>query len=106
MAKYVLVAFDDDNVADQFVKEFDPNGYVPGDLGLPGRVVAEFKKPTQFCRCTPEQKRGTVGVTGSKFGWFVCGRCKKPKEGGGQCINNLYEADKKPWEKIFRLQVR
>lgn len=104
MAKYVLLAFDDDKEADLFVES---NGKLNETVeAYPYQVHAVFKKPTKFCECTKEQRRGKVGVTGAKFGWFVCGNCHKPAKGGGQTIPNLLEMDQPPWRRQIHLQVR
>jgi hypothetical protein len=111
MAKYVLLSFDKDEDADTFVE--DCQAYPESKILTPcqendvhGVVEAVFKKPTKFCECTPTQRRGKVGVTGAKFGWYVCGNCHKPAKGGGQTIPNLLEMDLPPWKRQIHLQVR
>ena len=106
MAKYVLLEFDDDNEADEFVRVVPGLYHIDAHSLQSFKIVGEFKKPTSFCQCTPEQKRGVFGARGSKFGWFVCGRCKKPVEGGNQVIYNLLENDGRPtWKREINLQV-
>lgn len=110
MAKYVLLSFDNDEDADILLR--DAQEYPDGRLltpvqenDLPFKIVAVFKKPTQFCQCTPEERRGTVGTRGRKYGWYVCGRCKKPAANGSQVIYNLLEGDIPAWERVVQLEV-
>ena len=104
MAKYVLFSFESDAEADKFVAS------VPGEANARGDevplLVAEFKKPTQYCKCTDKERAGKLGVRGSKYGWFVCGNCKKPAKNGNQVIYNLLENDgRPPWHREIMLQV-
>ena len=53
MAKYVLLSFENDSDADSFMHALAPdNEHFAGDILAvhKAEVVAEFKKPTQFCR--------------------------------------------------------
>lgn len=106
MAKYVLLSFDSDQDADEFVNIVQEGEYPSSPNTRVGEVHAIFKKPTQFCQCTREQRRGKVLQTGAKFGWLVCGNCYKPTKGGGQVIPNLLEMDLPPWRRQIHLQVR
>jgi hypothetical protein len=78
MAKYVLLAFDDDKKADEFLqKNFLGSEYVDYESAeVWATLRAVFKKPTQFCQCTAIKHRGWT--RGKKFGWWVCSQCKKP----------------------------
>jgi 23S rRNA C2498 (ribose-2'-O)-methylase RlmM len=112
VAKYVLIEFDNDQDADKLIGAIDIwssrlSEMLHEELEEP-KVIAEFKKPTQFCEHTHNDRlRQRKGMeTGQRFGWLVCGICKKPTRGGGQIIFNLLEAEKKPWNKIFKLHVR
>lgn len=114
MAQYVLLSFDDDDEAEKFIATARSKDYYvkAGEggtfIGLEnlGDVVGVFRKPTQFCECTPEEKRGTTGFRGPKYGWYVCGRCRKPPANGNQVIFNLLENDGRPtWKRVLCLQV-
>lgn len=117
MAQYVLLEFDNDVDAKGFVEAlnrsdalFQSNNYDNRDeigaYAQQSRHVATFQKPTQFCQCTQEQKAGKVGTTGQRFGWFVCGNCKRPTKGGNQRIYNLLENDGRPsWKRELFLNV-
>jgi hypothetical protein len=75
MAKYVLVQFDSDVEADDFVQAVrDKVTWEKGE----GQVRAVYKKPTVFCECTAVKRRGFT--RGKKFGWYVCTQCHKPTE--------------------------
>jgi hypothetical protein len=103
VAKWVLVAFEDDADADNFISfanNVDAKEYIQF-----GTVDAVFKKPTKFCECDPNKKSGKVGVRGSRYGWFLCGNCRRPVRGGGQVVYNLLEDEAPPWRKVFHLQV-
>lgn len=72
MAVYVLLAFDDDQVAKDFVLET----YIMGEI----TVRAVYKKPVQFCKCN----RTSGWTRGKRFGWWVCADCGKPGEAWGK----------------------
>lgn len=89
MAKYILLAFDDDSEADKFVDYHDQGvilsipayelntTYDPNSVYLKPTVRAVFKKPTQFCECTGEKSF----TRGRKYGWYVHAKCGKPTTG-------------------------
>jgi hypothetical protein len=80
MARYVVLEFDDNNAAEQFVafhQMHERDEAVQALLGLAlSKVVALIAKPTMFCTCTSVKKRGWV--RGKKWGWYVCNQCGKP----------------------------
>jgi hypothetical protein len=84
LAKYLVLSFEDDEDADAVVAEI--LSHAPNQLGIsvePGQfyactVLAVYKKPTKFCKCTSIKKRGWT--RGKKYGWWVCDQCKKPSE--------------------------
>jgi hypothetical protein len=92
MAMYVLVAFDDDQHAKNWIKVQETyaarrkaltDEEAPADTGN-YEVVAMYKKPTMFCNVMdgnhPSTRR-VIGFTkGTKWGWWVCARCSKPRE--------------------------
>jgi hypothetical protein len=110
MARYVLLQIDSDKEADTLVSDMeeypDSNLLTPvQENRITAKVVAEFQKPTAYCQCTQEQKKGKLGARGAKFGWYICGVCKKPFEHGNQVIYNLREVGRKPWEREMLLQI-
>lgn len=84
MAKYVLIAFDNDNEADQFVAAFGVRGSVFYQ-DLEGHfqnvepdkdfVRGLWKKPTLMCECPSGPKRNYV--RSKQRGWYICTDCKK-----------------------------
>lgn len=82
MAKYVLLQFDEDRQADDFVEQIQKNGsaimddHGGGVWSVSATVRAVFKKPTKFCDCKGVKNRGFT--RGKKFGWWVCAQCGKP----------------------------
>lgn len=49
------------------------------ELESPGQVVGIYKVPTIFCE-TVHGKRVQGYTQGQKWGWWVCGVCKRPKK--------------------------
>lgn len=110
MAKYVLVSFDDDTDADNFVaalqRHADPeaegrNSHVfyttkhptlENHFSMRGvleaSVRAVWKKPTQFCECA---NPGEKSARGQKWGWWVHKDCGKAKKGNFQSPRNLLD---------------
>lgn len=86
MAKYVLLNFEDDDAADQFVK--DCTDYPDAPILTPVQenevkafVRGVWKKPTKFCDCRGGGMKNRGFTRGKKFGWWVCTKCKKPTVG-------------------------
>lgn len=84
MARYVLVAFDDNEKADQFVAACQNTGVVAAvtltDTSLTHfapEVRAVYMKPTLFCDCTVD-KKGRGFTRGKKYGLWVHSACGKP----------------------------
>lgn len=105
MARYVLLTFEDNKEADNFVEAVKEGmvfvgygdthaGYRYDDLkGV--SVMGTFFKPTQFCECPkPKVRPGQIppeekSVLGEKWGLRICIKCKKPKRGIMQHPKNL-----------------
>jgi hypothetical protein len=82
MAKYVLLAFDDDKDADQAVQMIQASRCVRWGhgLSLACKVRGMWKKPTKFCEgggCSTSKKRPAF-TRGTKYGWWVCANCGRP----------------------------
>lgn len=92
MAKYVLLAFDNDDEADKFVEATQQRQGVLNDNDCPcypedgahikADVRGVYRKPTKFCSCTSYKHRGFR--RGTKYGWWVCAQCGKPTIGWGR----------------------
>lgn len=83
MAVFVLLTFDDEGEAHDFVglvlntrtRELDVALY---SMFRAMSVWGVFKKPTQFCECVGGRKTASGFTRGLKYGWWVCAKCKKP----------------------------
>jgi hypothetical protein len=83
MSVYVILKFDEDVDAMEFVKAqldervvvvYNDDRYDPADVHA--EVAAVIKRPVRFCHC---EKR--VGWTrGKLYGWWVCASCGYPTE--------------------------
>lgn len=82
MAKYVLVEFDDDATADEFIKRIHRASKVKAF-----RLKGIFKKPTAFCACGPLNSTALL-ARGPKTGWFIHVDCGLPR-GRSQAPRNL-----------------
>lgn len=67
MALIVVCNFDDDNEALDFAEAHE------------AKVIAIHKRPTQFCQGCSGRKTDIGFTRGTKFGWWVCAKCRKPK---------------------------
>lgn len=73
MARYVVVSFDSNELADRFVEQGVQHGV----------IEALIAKPTLFCPNTnaggcATGRRVKAFTRGKKWGWWVCLVCKKP----------------------------
>jgi hypothetical protein len=80
MARYVLLAFDDEAEAEKFLNSTklyvaDEKTNVSEVFGV---VRGVWKKPTKFCECSGKGKSGFT--RGRKYGWWVCNNCRRPTE--------------------------
>jgi hypothetical protein len=99
MARHVVVSFDDNEEADEFIKALGVEGSVffHGALGnfknadpKKVRVIGLFAKPTKFCQCryTEEPKM----VRSKNYGWYLHKDCNMPIAGHYQsALKNLLE---------------
>jgi hypothetical protein len=56
------------------------------------KLVGVFQVPTKFCDPTDGHRgrKTQAGWTrGKKYGWWVCGSCKKPTEAWGKSLNAI-----------------
>lgn len=83
MAKYILLAFDDNDKAEAFVTACQDTGI----LGVVSNedasmrhfaptVRAVYQMPTKFCDCT--EGKNKKFSRGKKYGWWVHAACGKP----------------------------
>lgn len=98
MARYVLVEFIDDGTADNFCKKISE----ATARGQKFRLAGLFAKPQKWCECTPSfgYHKNQV-VMGSKYGWWVCSVCRRPRLGGHQPHNLLPFTEDRLDEGVF-----
>lgn len=90
MARYVLLSFDSNNEADEFINAVS----VEGGIFFMGKdthfkhidpektfVRGLWAKPTQFCECSGSGAKREGYARGQKFGWWVHNACGKPTKG-------------------------
>lgn len=94
MARYVILAFDDNKEADAFIAAVEranetgnnhvfyttPHSTLPNEYGMTGLVKAfvrgVYMRPTQFCSCADKTKGGYT--RGKKWGIWVHSTCGLP----------------------------
>lgn len=106
MARYVMLEFDDNQMAEEFVKavhegleviyaqqvKVDEDKWESKFKPLKALVRGLWFKPVNFCECIPQPEDSARNfVKGSKFGIFVHRVCKKPRKGGNQFPKNLLD---------------
>lgn len=83
MAMFVVLRFEDDEEANDFISDVVVTGgsysYSKEEV-VPGTdAVGMFKAPTQFCYNLDGHRNHKTGWTcGKKWGWWVCPGCGKP----------------------------
>lgn len=91
MARYVVIAFEDNDLAEDFARG-EPREYPYGSW----ETVALVPAPTVFC----DDPFGQHGVKkagyflGPKYGWWVCAGCGKPTEAWGKQYNSVISSGK------------
>lgn len=100
MPRYLLVELDDNAAADRMRAQID----AATEAGKGMRVVGVFSKPSTLCGC---ETRSEKSVRGSKFGWWLCPECRRPKAGSPQTLANMLDDEETPskYREIF-LTVR
>lgn len=80
MPKYVVLQMADDDEPEVTVGQ---------------EVVGVFKKPSIFCDNSDGHRGGKTDSgwsRGKKYGWWVCGRCKKPTQAWASNLNAVLGA--------------
>lgn len=87
MAKYVLVAFEDDRQAAGFIEKVNKATESGKSYGLAG----VFQKPTSWCECprVPDTKLRTELARGKRTGLMIHRACKKPRRTAQRPLNLL-----------------
>lgn len=89
MPRYLLVEIDDNAAADRMRAQID----TATEAGKGMRVLAVFSKPSTLCGCETRSERC---VRGSKFGWWLCPECRRPKTGSPQNLKNMLDDPQTP----------
>lgn len=92
MARYVVIEFAKNADADDFIERI----HQQTQEGILMRIAGVFVKPSKYCQC-PDWERINYGDKnekhgvgyGSKFGWWVCTYCNRPRRAGHQLINQV-----------------
>jgi len=82
--KYLVLKVEDQEANEYLNSEDEP-------------IVAVFQAPTVYCDNTDGHrgKKTEAGWTrGKKYGWWVCGKCKKPTETWSKNLNAVLGAAK------------
>lgn len=102
MARYVILEFEENSDAEEFVKQTHQHNEESrkSRLSFQRRVVGVFVKPGKTCVCwdgkwinSGDKNREHGIARGEKFGWWVCTRCNKPRPGGHQLVNQVRLSD-------------
>lgn len=89
--QYVVLQIDSNDVSNRFVEDMlrAPEGGMPF-VPQTARIVGQFQGPTNFCDPSDGHRgrKTDAGWTrGKKYGWWVCGSCKKPTRAWGKNLN-------------------
>lgn len=99
MGRYVLLEFDDHEVAEQFV-----NDVIQRNLDLAKKkkwgtvkVKGYFARPEKYCECGPiPQSKVRYEITrGKKYGWNIHRKCRRARP-GPQLPRNLLDPQDTP----------
>lgn len=97
MARFVVLYFPDNDIADDYVKvHTERKDVFQGDVMYDFQVTGLFGIPTQFCECPPERDKKIA--RGAKMGWWVHRDCGKPVRDSWQSPRNLLTAQSDPRE--------
>lgn len=89
MPRYVLVEFDSNTQAEQFVAKT----HAGTQAGKPYRVVGLFAKPRGFCECGPltDRQQGSEVRRGAKYGWMIHTKCNRPRKQASHSPRNMLD---------------
>lgn len=96
MGRYLLLEFDDNDSADRMRAQID-NAEANGKAF---RVIGVWGKPARLCDCAV---RSESSLKGSRWGWWVCPVCRRPKAGSPQSMGNRLDHPDTPakYREIF-----
>ena len=84
MSRFVLIECEDDDQANNFVNQINK----ARENGKLIRIAGLYARPNTWCGC-PFQIAGEKRQVdrGTKFGWWICQWCNKPRPGTQQLAN-------------------
>lgn len=97
--RYIVLGIEDNDVAEQLANDLvkSPRQGMPF-VPQGASIVGMFAVPTKFCDDEPSGHRGRkteAGWTrGKKYGWWVCGACKKPTKAWAQNLNAVLSSSR------------
>ena len=96
MARYVVLFFEDNDIAQEFATEWTAYWSVDPEKRSDGEVKALVPAPTLFCE-DPFSQHGNKKAgyfRGKKYGWWVCAVCGKPTKAWGEKYNAVISSGK------------
>jgi hypothetical protein len=121
MARFVVVEIQDNDEADEFIEAIKRGdvffGYKKGPdaehilssddtyaykSGEGWKVPQVYAVPSLFCECSTTYKEGRS----SKYGWWVCTKCSRPRKGSMQHPFNLLERNVDPLHRVYYMGFR
>ena len=89
--RYLLIEFDNEAEASSLRAQID----TASSKGRPFRVVGIYARPGTTCICiiSSGQRAKSMVKRGSKFGWWLCQSCGKPRLGNHDLKNLLIPSD-------------
>lgn len=89
--RYLLIEFDNEAEASSLRAQID----TASSKGRPFRVVGIYARPGTTCICiiSSGQRAKAMVKRGSKFGWWLCQTCGKPRLGNHELKNLLTPPD-------------
>lgn len=89
MPRYVLIEFDNNAQAEQFIAKT----HAGTKAGKPYRVLGLFAKPRNYCQCGPltDRVQAREVQRGSKYGWMVHIKCGRPRRQASHSPRNLLD---------------
>lgn len=86
-SRYLVIEFDDESSADALRAQIN----AATAKGKRFRVLGLFAKPGKLCTCkiTTANFKNWPMYLGTRFGWWMCGECKRPRTTSHQLRNLL-----------------
>lgn len=86
MARLLVLRFEDDEFAEDFIKASGRDTAILSDLYREYTIEAAFQMPTKFCNCA---HRGDGWRHSGKHNWWLHHSCGRPSVGWGSNIRTI-----------------